>query len=99
MSQRLKRVDAVGVLHFPSTLDAFQMVRMKPRLTRILNQHPRVLVLDLGSTRHVKLAALGILVDRLRQLRNGTREIRFSNVSPRVHQTLVRAGMDGLAAC
>jgi anti-anti-sigma factor len=85
------------VLRFPGTLDAFQMVRMKSRLTRLLNQHPKVLVLDLRATRRVELAGLGILVDRLRRGVNGSgRRVQFSNVSPAVHRTLHRAGVDGL---
>jgi anti-anti-sigma factor len=84
------------VLRFPGTLDAFQMVRMKSRITRLLNQHPKVLVLDLRATRRVELAGLGILVDRLRRGGNGSGRVQFSNVSPAVHRTLHRAGVDGL---
>lgn len=86
------------VIRFPGTLDAFQMVRMKPRLTRLLNRHPKILLLDLGATRRVKLAGLGILIDRLKRQRNGTGVVRFSNVSPQVHRTLARAGMDAFLA-
>lgn len=82
------------VIRFPDTLDAFQMVRMKPRLTRLLNRHPKLLLLDLAATRRVELAGLGMLVDRLRRLGNGHGVIRFSNVSPQVHRTLMRAGVD-----
>jgi len=81
------------VIRFPVTLDAFHMVRMKPRLTRLLNRHPQLLLLDLARTRQVKLAGLGILVDRLKRQGNGTSVIRFSNVSPQIHRTLSRAGM------
>ena len=94
MSHTLRNGNSTNVIHFPSTLDAFQMVRMKSHLTRLLNRHPKLLLLDMAETRQVKLAGLGILVDRLKRL-NGTSEVRFSNVSPRVHQTLVRAGMNG----
>lgn len=95
MSQRLKNGNSMKVLHFPDTLDAFEMVRMRPRLTRVLNRHPKLLLLDFAETRQVKLAGLGILVDRLRRFGNGHSEIRFSNVSPQVHRTLVRAGVNG----
>ncbi len=98
MSRHLREDGSVDVLHFPGTLDAFEMVRMRPHLTRLLNRHPRVLVLDLAATRRVELAGLGILVDRLRRMGNGSR-IQFSNVSPAVHRTLVRAGVDGLVGC
>ena len=96
MSERLKNGNSVDVVRFPGTLDAPQMVRMKSHLTRLLNRHPKLLVLDLGATRQIKLAGLGILVDRLKRFGNGHSEIRFSNASPRVHQTLIRAGVNGL---
>ena len=91
----LKNGNSASVIHFPSTLDALQMVRLKPQLTRLLNRHPRLLLLDLAETRKVNLAGLGILVDRLKQYQTGQSEVRFSNVSPQVHRTLVRAGMNG----
>lgn len=95
MSERFRNGGSVDVVRFPDTLDASQMIRMKSRLTRLLNRHPKLLVLDLGATRQVKLAGLGILMDRLKRFGNGASEVRFSNVSPRVHQTLIRAGVNG----
>ena len=86
------------VIRFPGTLDALEMVRIKPRLTRLLNRHPRLLLLDLGETRRVELAGLGILVDRIKRLGNGHSIVRFSNVSPPVHRTLARAGMNAFLA-
>lgn len=95
MSEK-KNGNSVNVIRFPGTLDALQMIRMKPRMTRLLNRHPKLLLLDLGETRRVKLAGLGMLVDRLKRSGNGHSEIRFSNVSPQVYRTLVRAGVNGL---
>ena len=96
MSQGTRNGNTVNVIHFPSTLDAPEMVRMKPLLTRRLNRHPRLLLLDLGETRRGERAGLGILVDRLRRFATGTRELRCTNVSPQVYPTLVRAGVNGL---
>ena len=98
MSHRLKSADSVNVLRFPDTLDAFQMVRLKPRLTRLLNRHPKLLLLDLAATRQVELSGLGILIDRLRRPGNGHSKFQFLNVSPQVHRTLARAGVDGFLA-
>lgn len=94
MSQR--NGSSVNVIHFPSTLDAPEMVRMKPLLTRRLNRHPKLLLLDFAATRRIELAGLGILVDRIRRFAHS--EIRFSNVSPTVYRTLVRAGVNGFLA-
>lgn len=82
------------VVRFPGKLDALQMVRMKSRLTRLLKRHPKLLLLDLARTRRVELAGLGMLVDRLKRVGNGQGIVRFSNVSPQVHRTLARAGVD-----
>lgn len=98
MGHRLRQGHSVNVIRFPGTLDAPQMVRMKSRLTRVLNQHPRLLLLDLGATHRIELAGLGILIDRLHRAVNGSGEVRFSNVSPQVHRTLVRAGVNALIA-
>ncbi len=97
MSHRLRGENSVNVLHFPDALDAAEIVRMKSRLTRLLNQHPKVLLLDLTATRRVSLAGLGMLLDRLKRLGNGT-GVRFTNPSQIVHRTLARAGVDGLVA-
>jgi len=96
MSEHLRAGERVSVLRLPRTLDASQAVRMRSRLTRLLNRNPRFLFLDLKATREVKLVGLGILIDRLKRLGNGHGEIRFSNGSPRICRTLVRAGLNGL---
>lgn len=98
MSQSGKQKSSVNVIHFPGTLDAAEMVRIKPRLMRLLNRHPRLLLLDLSATRRIELAGLGMLVDRLRHYGNSN-QIRFSNVSSKIRRTLTRAGLNGLIWC
>lgn len=97
MPHRLKMQTSVDVIHFPDTFDASQMIRMKSRLSRLLNRHPKMLLLDLTETREIKLAGLGMLIERLSRASNGT-GVRFTNASPVVHRTLARAGVDGLLA-
>ena len=96
MVQSAWQNSSAKVVRFPDTLDASQVVRMKSRLTRLFNQHPKLVLVDLRATRRVELAGLGILMDRLRRLGNGHSVIRFSNVSSQVHRTLARAGVDAL---
>jgi len=97
MTHRLKTLDSVNVIHFPDRFDASQMIRMKSRLSRLLNRHPKMLLLDLTETREIKLAGLGMLIERLGRASNGT-GVRFTNASPVVCRTLARAGVDGLIA-
>lgn len=96
MLQTVKGEGAVDVIRFPGTLDAFHMMRLKSHLTRLLNRHPKILFLDLAQTQRVELAGLGMLIDRVKRLGNGHGVVRFSNVSPTVHRTLARAGVNEL---
>jgi len=59
----------VDVLRFNGDLDALSMIKMKGRMNRLLNRNHKRLLLDLKDTKHVELAGVGILVDRLRKVR------------------------------
>ena len=96
MAQNGRPGHSADVIRFSDTLDATQVVRMRSRLTRLINRHPKVVLLDLTATKRVELAGLGMLMDRLRRLGNGHSTIRFSNASSQVYRTLARAGVDGL---
>ena len=96
MPQSVRQNGSTNVIRFPNTLDASEVVRMKSRLTRLLNRHPKVLLLDLAATKRVELTGLGMLMHRLRRPGNGHSAIRFSNASSQVYRTLARAGVDAL---
>ena len=85
-----------NVIRLTDTLDATEVVRMKPRLTRLFNRHPKLVLLDLAATKRIELSGLGMLMARLRCLANGHSAIRFSNASSQVYRTLARAGVDGM---
>ncbi len=96
MAQNGRQEQTHNVIRFTDTLDATQVVRMKSKLTRLLNRHPKVVFFDLTATKRVELAGLGMLVDRLRRFGMGQSAVRFSNASSQVYRTLERAGVDGL---
>ena len=84
----------VGVVRCPGNLDAAQMVHMKSRLTRLIRQNRRCLLVDLKRAGHADLAGLGILVDRIRKVRSMKGDIRLFNIRPEVRQILSLIGLN-----
>jgi len=85
---------AVDVVRCPGDLNASQMVHMKSRFNRLLNQNRRFFLLDLGRASHADLAGLGILVDRIRKVRSLKGDIRLFNLRPEVSDILRLIGLN-----
>ncbi len=98
MGNRLNRFgrSQVDVLRCPEDLNASYMVELKLRFRRLLNQNHKYFLLDLGKVHHVELAGLGILVDRLKQIRSIKGDIRLFNLQPDVLKTLEMVGITGV---
>lgn len=96
MAYRSRMKMGVDVLKFEGDLDALSMVKMKNRLTRLLNKNHKKLLLDLSRARRVELAGLGILVDRLIKVRAQKGDIKICNLRPEVEQTFRMIGVNGL---
>jgi len=96
MAYRLRTKMGVDVLQFDGDLNAVGMVRMKNRLTRLLNRNHKKVLLDMSRTRRVELAGLGILVDRLMRLREQKGDLKLCNMRPEVEKTFQMIGISGL---
>ncbi len=96
MAYRLRSKMGVEVLEFEGDLDAVGMVKMKNRLTRLLNRNHKKVLLDMSRTRRVELAGLGILVDRLLKVRAQRGDIKFCNMRPEIEKTFQMIGIRGL---
>lgn len=86
----------VDVLKCEGDLDAMEMTRMKGRMNRLLNRNHKKWVLDMKSTQRVELAGIGILVDRLRYVRERKGDIKICNLRPEVEKTLRMIGVGAL---
>lgn len=96
MAYRSRSKMGVEVLRFQGDLDAAEMIRMKGRVTRLLNRKHKKLLLDLKQARRVELAGLGILVDRLMKVRAQKGDIKLCNLRPEVEKTFELIGVSGL---
>lgn len=96
MAFRSRSKMGVEVLRFQGDLDTSEMIRMKNRLARLLARKHRKLLLDLRRARRVDLAGLGILVDRLRRVREAKGDIKLCNLQPEVEKAFQIIGVSGL---
>ena len=90
------RIMGVDIVRFQGDLDAAEMIKIKNRLTRLLNKNHKKLLLDLARARRVELAGLGILVDRLMKVRAQKGDIKLCNMRPEVEKTFQMIGVSDL---
>lgn len=86
----------VEVLDCSSRLDASTMVKIKQRMNRFVKRNHTKVLLDLEKTRHVDLAGLGILIERLRILRALNGDIKLCNLRRQVSEMLRLVGVSRL---
>ena len=96
MAYRSRVKTGVDIVRFRGDLDAAEMIKIKNRLTRLLAQNHKKLLLDLRHARRVELAGLGILVDRLMKIRAQKGDIKLCNLRPEVEKTFRLIGVGGL---
>ncbi len=88
------RLSEVNVVRCSGDLNATEMVQMKNRFSRLVNQKRKFLLLDLKAAGHADLAGLGILVDRIRKIRSLKGDIRLFNIRPEVSQIFQMVGLN-----
>jgi len=86
----------VEVLRCQGDLNAQEMIRIKARMNRLINKNHKRMILDMKKTENVELAGLGILVDRLRRIREQKGDIKLFNLRPEVQKTFRMIGVNGL---
>ena len=96
MAYRSRAKMGVEILRFQGDLNASEMIKIKDRLTRLLNKNHKKLLLDLKEAKRVELAGLGILVDRLMKVRAVKGDIKLCNLRPEIQKTLQMIGVGDL---
>ena len=86
----------VEILRLDGDLNVLSMIKMKGRMNRLLNKNHKRLLLDLSETRRVELAGIGMLVDRLRKVREQKGDIKLCSLRPEVEKTFRLIGVNGL---
>ncbi len=87
---------SLSVVRCEGNLDASKMVNVKNRLSRLLNQNRKLLLLDFARTEQIDVTGLGILVDRIRKFRALKGDVCFCSLRPSVFETIHEMGVDGM---
>ena len=96
MAYRSRAKMGVGILRCQGDLNANEMIKIKSRLKRLLNNKQKKVLLDMKQARHVELAGLGILVDRVMQVRAQNGDLKLCNIRPEVEKTFRMIGLGEL---
>lgn len=86
----------VDVLRCRGDLNAASMVTFKNKVSRLIEKNHKNVLLDLSKTKHVDLAGLGILVERIKKIRAMNGDIKLCNVTPEVSETFRLVGVSRL---
>ena len=86
----------VEVLRCNGDLNAATMVTFKNKVRRLMEKNHTNVVLDLKKAKHVDLAGLGILVERIKKIRSLKGDIKLCNVRPQVNATFRLVGVSKL---
>ena len=86
----------VQVLEVGGDLYASDMVRIKNRIDRLMQMERVYMVLNLRKARYADLAGLGILVERIGQVRRLDGDLRLAGVNARIKKLFHQTGTDRL---
>ena len=96
MSPYARIKDNIDVVRCKGDLNATAMVTFKNKVSRLMKRNHKHVLLDLHKTRHVDLAGLGILVERIKKIRSIDGDIKLCNVQPQVRETFRLVGVSRL---
>ncbi len=88
--------DNIDVVRCKGDLNATSMVSFKNKVSKLIRRNHKHVLLDLNKTKHVDLAGLGILVERIKKIRSMDGDIKLCNVQPQVRETFRLVGVSRL---
>jgi len=91
-----KHLKGIEILECRGDLDAPSMVSLKNKLRKLMEKNRNKVVLDLGHTRRADLAGLGILIERIREIRGSHGDIKLCNLNSEIRRTFKLVGVSKL---
>lgn len=86
-------LEDIDVMECRGDLNVPAMVTLKNKLRRLMEKDRTKVILDLSQTHHVDLAALGILVERIKEVRSAHGDIKLCNMTSDVQRTFKMVGV------
>ena len=89
-----KPIQDISVLDVNGDIDFREMIRIKDTIGSFI-EHDRIkVVLNLRSVDHINYLSIGVLLERLKALRNVNGDLKLSGMSPFLRDIFKVVGMD-----
>jgi anti-sigma B factor antagonist len=89
-----KAIQDISVIDISGDIDFREMIRIKETIGSFI-EHDRIkVVLNLKSVDHINYLSIGVLLERLKALRNVNGDLKLSGMSPFLRDIFKVVGMD-----
>ena len=85
-------IDDILVVKLEGELDAFTVQQVKEQLSTFIKKGYKKIVVNLSQVRYINSTSIGVLVSRLRDLKNRQGELVLAELSDRVNRILTLVG-------
>lgn len=92
MTHSFRSQGSVDILEVAGDIDALDMVRVKNRITKLIDKDRTKVILSLKRAKHIDFVGLGILVERLRKVRALNGDLKLVGLNPYVLRVLKSIG-------
>ena len=87
-----RSVNDIVVVNLKGDLDAFTVQKVKNQLTQLIENGYRKIVVNLSRVRYINSTSIGVLVGRLRKLKEYHGELALAELSDRANRVITLVG-------
>jgi len=88
--------DGSTIVHAAGELDVNTAPELREQLARLISEHTRLIVVDLGEVSFVDSTALSVLVSALKRLRQADSDLELASPNPSVRRVFEITGLTRL---
>lgn len=89
-----KLIQDISVIDVSGDIDFREMIRIKEAIGSLIEKDRTKVVLNLKAVDHINYLSIGVLLERLRMLRNMNGDLKLSGMSPYLRDIFKIVGMD-----
>jgi anti-sigma B factor antagonist len=89
-----KAIQDISVIDVSGDIDFREMIRIKDTIGSFIENDRVKVVLNLRSVDHINYLSIGVLLERLKALRNVNGDLKLSGMSPFLRDIFKVVGMD-----
>ena len=89
-----KPIQDISVIDLAGDIDFREMIRIKNVIGGLIEKDQTKVVLNLKSVDHINYLSIGVLLERLKLLRNLNGDLKLSGMSPFLRDIFRVVGMD-----